>query len=680
MIPCRFIILVYLLTVTFTWPATGSTARTLPEPSPAKCRLPVEWLTDKDFPPPPSGDRGYDVLSYDLDIQLFPTERTITGTVDIGLSALAAGLQQVRLDLVDDLTCDGVILRGTEALFTHEGDSLVVTFDPPLSAAAAETLTIRWQGRPPPHGAFRTGLMFRVQENGTPRDPTDDVPIVANQSQPWSSHAWWPCKDHPSDKALVSMVVTVPDPLVAISNGTLLFEDAPGPGLRRFAWREAFPIATYLVSVAATNYVSWSEDCHPAGGDPVRLDFHVFPQDRQDAEIDLAPTCDMMELMVRLAGPYPFPGEKYAQVEIKWLGSMEHQTASSLSQIIFTGDRFYELVVIHELAHMWFGDSLTPTVWADIWLNEGFARYCEALWIEHAYGLPMYQQYMREIGGQRHADLFADQGLLSDPDPILPNTLIYDKGAWVLHMLRMLIGDEDFFRFLTDYARDPELVLGSVTLADMIGHAEAAAGRELDSFFTPWVTTAAVPLVIPDISIWDRDEAYDTVRINFRQYQTPVFEMAVPVVIHTACETREELVILSRVSEAFTWQLDCPVDSVSVDPEGMVLMRSPWSPPPVLQTVGPWPNPVSAMGAEFRLFLTSDRKIIAKLYDIRGRLVGNTNLGLLAATGPKNDPEAMPHIWTWPPPGTAAGLPAGIYWVEFTGSGARSVQKITFIH
>jgi aminopeptidase N len=676
----RFIILVFLLMVAFTCPATDSIAHTFPEPSPAKCRLPVEWLSDKDFPPPPAGDRGYDVLSYDLDIQLFPTERNITGTVAIGLSALAAGLQQVRLDLVDDLTCDGVTRRGIDAVFTHEGDSLVVTFDPPLSAAAAETLTIHWHGRPPPHGAFRTGLMFRVNENGTPGDPSDDMPTVANQSEPWSSHAWWPCKDHPSDKALVSMTVTVPEPLVAVSNGILLQEDVPGPGLRRFAWREAYPIATYLVSVAATNFASWSQDCHPTGGDPVRLDFHVFPHDLEDAEIDLAPTCDMMELMVRLAGPYPFPGEKYAQVEFKWLGSMEHQTATSLSQIIFTGDRYYELVVIHELAHQWFGDSLTPALWSDIWLNEGFARYCEALWIEQAYGVTAYQEYMREIGINRHPDLFADQGILLDPDPILPNTLIYDKGAWVLHMLRMLIGDEAFFSFLADYAMDPNLVLGSVTLADMIGHAEAAAGRDLSSFFEPWVATSAVPLVSQNLSIWNAGQRNETVRLNFTQHQSPLFEMAVPVVIHTACGTREELVILSKAAEVFTWKVDCPVDSVSLDPEGMVLMRSPWAPPPVLQAVGPWPNPVPATGAEFRLFLTSDREITAKLYDIRGRIVESTGMGLLAATGPQSDPEAEPHVWTWPPTEGAASLSSGVYWVEFTGSGARAVRKITFIH
>jgi len=635
-------------------------------------------IVDEEFPPPPSGDRGYDVLSYDLDLQLLPSDWSLTGRVDIGMMALAEGLTRIRLDLVNDLTCDGVTFNGRDAAFTHQGDSLVVTFNPPVATAAAETLTVRWHGRPPRHGAFFTGLMFRIHNSGTPEDPDDDMPIIANQSQPWSAHSWFPCKDHPSDKALVSLTATVPEALQVISNGTLVYEDAPESGLRRFAWREDYPIATYLISLAATNYVSWSEECAVAVGDPVHLDFHVFPQDRPAAEFDLARTCDMMDFMTTLAGPYPFTGEKYAQVEFKWVGSMEHQTATSLSPVVFTGDRRFELVVIHELAHQWFGDSLTPEVWADIWLNEGFARYCEALWIEHDSGIEDYQEYMRQIGPLRHPDLFVNDGILIDPDPILPNTLIYDKGAWVLHMLRMLIGDDAFFSFLADYATAPDLALGSVVLADMIGFAESAAGRDLHGFFGPWLETSVVPTVSTVIFPTYAVSGSDRVQVRFKQHQDPLFEVAVPVVIHTACGTQRELAVLTSRSEAFTWPTECPVDSVAVDPEGMVLMKSVVDPPPVLTVVGPWPNPVPTTGAQFRIYLTSEREVTVKLYDTRGRLLGGEHLGSLAATGPENDPDTEPHVWTWTEGTTRT--PAGIYWLEFNAAGARSVKKLTLLH
>jgi len=666
---------IFLLTGAVTGSPAGALARTPLEPSPVKCRLLAE------FPPPPGGNRGYDVLSYDLDIRLFPADGSLTGRVDIGLTALAEGLSGVRLDLVNDLICDAVTFRNREAAFIHQGDSLVVTFDEPLATVPAETLTIRWHGRPRPHGNFLTGLMFHTHNSGTPDDPADDMPMIANQNQPWSAHSWWPCKDHPSDKALVSLTATVPEPLQVVSNGVLLREDAPGPGLRRFAWREAYPIATYLVSVAATNYSSWSEECFVTTGDPVRLDFHVYPQDRSDAEIDLAPTCDMMDFMTMLAGPYPFPGEKYAQAEIQSGVSMEHQTATSLSVIVFTGNRRFELLVIHEMAHQWFGDSLTPAVWADIWLNEGFARYCEALWIEHAYGVPEYQEFMREIGPLRHPDLFVNDGVLIDPDPILPNALIYDKGAWVLHMLRMLIGDDAFFGFLADYAMAPDLVLNSVTLADMIGFAERAAGRDLGGFFEPWLETSAVPVVSASVSKMNAGPGGGRVRVRFTQHQDHLFELAVPVVIHTTCGIQRELALLSRDYEAFSWLTGCPVDSVSVDPEGMVLMKSVAAPPPDLQVVGPWPNPVPPAGTEFRIYLTSEREVLVKTHDARGRLVTGQHLGRLAATGPANDSDSVPHIWTWSaaPAGTAR-IPAGIYWLEFHAAGARAVKKLTLLH
>ncbi len=650
------------------------------EPSPAKCQIPLAMLPSDDSPPPPADDRGFDVLSYDLDINLDPVSRTVTGTVDIGVRALDPGRTRLRLDLVDNMIIGGVTFRGADALYTHQGDSLEVVFSEALATTSTETLTVRWHGRPLPHGNFNTGLMFRTNENGTPGFPDDDLPIIANQNQPWSAHSWWPCKDHPSDKALVSLTVTVPDHLKAISNGTLMFEDAPAPGLRRASWREAYPIATYLVSVAATNYDSWSEDCLPGDAPPVRLDFHVFPHDRAKAEYDLARTCDMMDFMVDLAGPYPFPGEKYAQVEYKWAGSMEHQTATSLSPIVFTGDRFFELVVIHELAHQWFGDSLTPAVWADIWLNEGFARYIEALWLERTEGRQAYNDFLRLIGPQRHPDLFVNAGVLGDPDPILPNTLVYDKGAWVLHMLRMWIGDTVFREFLHSYATAPELALGSVTASDMIRFAEAASGRDLSGFFGPWLTTSQVPVISSETRRLHPGQGNQGVVVTLNQLQTPLFQVAVPLVVHTECRSIPGIMMMDGASHSLTLETSCRVDSVSIDPEGLVLMRQGSAPPPVLQVVGPWPNPITAAGAEFRIYLMMDREVIARIYDARGRLVEESPLGNLAATGPMDDPASEPHLWTWPDAAGAARIPAGVYWAEFEASGVRAVRKLTFLH
>jgi hypothetical protein len=258
--------------------------------------------------------------------------------------------------------------------------------------------------------------------------------------------------------------------------------------------------------------------------------------------------------------------------------------------------------------------------------------------------------------------------------------LIYDKGAWILHMLRMLIGDDAFFSFLNDYAMAPELALGTVTLDDMIGFAERSAGRDLTGFFEPWVTTSAVPVVGTGIvTVMDRQGRHG-VKVTFSQFQETVFEFAVPVEIHAGCSEVRDTVILNRKKQSFTWWTGCTVDSVSIDPEGMVLMRTATTPPPVLEVVGPWPNPAPTSGAEFRIYLTADKEVVVKTYDARGSLRDSINLGLLAATGLADHPDNEPHLWTWPGSSRTSRIPSGIFWVEFNAEGARAVKKLTHLH
>ena len=622
--------------------------------------------------------RGYDVLAYDLDIRLDPSAREISGRVRIQLQAVDNGTQNsltvVQLDLVPEMHVSEVSNASGALPHRHTESQLEVTLPEPLVAGGTATFTVAWSGNPPRHGSFSAGLMFRTHDPGTPTDTSDDVPIVANLSQTWSAHSWWPCKDHPADKAQVSLAVTVPDTLTAVSNGSLLGITTPELGWSRYAWQEAYPLPTYLVSVAVSNYATWSESCRTAEGPPVQLEYYIFPQDRPHAEIDLEPTCDMMSFLTSLLGPWPYPGEKYAQVEFKWIGGMEHTTASSLAQLLFTGDGRFENIFMHELVHQWFGDSLTPAGWNDIWLNEGFARYGEALWVEHRYGETAFQEFMADIGPQGHPELFRGDGFLSDPFPILPNTLVYDKGAWVLHMLRELIGDGAFFTFLRDYVNDPQLRHGLVTEADMIAAAETAAGRSLDGFFRPWLDTDLVPVVSHSL----RQNGDGTFELTLSQHRDPLFEVPVPLVLHTRCGDERFTANLARAEEIFTWNLDCAVDSVSIAPDGLALLRTLDSPPPRMQVNGPAPNPVGSAGTSFMILLTRDTELTVNAYDTKGRLILSEDLGLLHGTAPEGLPIAPGNIWDWVP---AAGdqLPSGLYFFEFTGSGERQVLPLTLV-
>lgn len=624
-------------------------------------------------PPPPPDDRGCDVLSYDLELRLDPATGTVAGQAAIGFAALADGLDTLRLDLVDALAVTEVTRAGAAIPFAHRDEALRIVLAPPPVPGRPDTVHVAWQGRPPRHGPFSAGLMFRSHDAGTPADPADDVPVVANVSQPWSAHAWWPCKDLPGDKAQVSLAVTVPDTLAVMANGTLLGSAPADPGWRRWAWREAYPIAPYLVSVAVSDYVGWRQECRPANGPPVDLEFRVFPPDSAKAAFDLAPTCAMLEMMTDLAGPWPFPGEKYAQAEIIWAGAMEHQTATSFARFLLTGTGYYENFVVHELAHQWFGDSLTPATWADIWLNEGFARYCEALWLERSRGPAAYRLHMQRIGPLAHPDLFAEQGLLGDPDPILPNLLVYDKGAWLLHSLRLLVGDEAFFTFLRGYATAPQLVHGTVTTADAVAAAERAAGRDLGAFFAAWLQTAAVAEIAAEVVVTPRRGGSARVAVTLEQRQDPVFPVAVPLAITTAAGTRRETAVLQERRRTFVYTADAPHATVVVDPDSLVLMRRAAPAPPPLAVAGPAPNPVPAAGAVFVVTPAADGPVTARAYDARGRLLSSHNLGFLLS--------GQPFEWRWlPVAADGRPLPSGVAWLEFRSPGGRAVRRAVVLH
>jgi len=657
----------------------GAATPAAPLPEPAPCKRFEATVLKIDTPAPRSDDRGVDILSYDLDLTLDPAPGPVsgvvalTGRVDIGLVALQAGVDTLVLDLIPELTCDGVTRAGGPLAFERVGEELRVAIPGGLATAAPDTVTIAWHGRPPRHGNLYVGLMYRRDDAGTPADPADDVPMMFTISEPWSAHAWWPCKDHPADKAQVSLAATVPADLTAISNGSLESAAEAAPGWWRFQWRELYPLPTYLVSVAASRYVSWNEECRPAVADPVPLEFHVLERDRPAAEHDLANTCAMMDFLTARLGPYPFDGEKYAQVEVIWGGAMEHTTATSIGQFMFTGDRRYENVVLHELAHQWFGDSLTPAVWSDIWLNEGFATYAEALWLEHSLGPEARESFMRLIGPGRHPDLFEGAGTLSDPSPVLPNTLVYDKGAWVLHMLRGVVGDEAFFRFLRDYANDPSLKQGLVTTAAMIARAEAAAGRDLDAFFGPWLETDGVPVLslepVPD------SRRTGEAGVLLRQHQAQLMTTPVPLTIWAGRCAVEVTAVLEQREQTFSWALDCPIDSVTVDARRPQLARWTAAPPPALTVRGPAPNPIPVGGGDFTLTLRDQSHVIVNIHDVRGRLMETMDLGNLAAAGS----DGFEHLWRWTPANGAANLPAGVYWFDFRAGAARAVRRGVFI-
>ena len=423
-----------------------------------------------------------DIHFYRLNLEVFPQTRRIAGSVYLEGRSLAAGLSGIVLDLYNPLTIDSVLQAGAQCQFRHSGNMLEIDLNEPAGMNGTVALEVFYQGVP---GSAGLGSFNWSEYQGMPR--------IWTLSEPYGAPTWWPCKDDLTDKAdSVFLNITVPEGLTAVSNGLLIAETPAGNGRRTFSWETRYPISTYLVFFAAADYLAFGDEYVSAAGDTMPLTHYVYPERFGAAQEDFNVTPAMLEVYSELFGEYPFIREKYGMASVTRGASMEHQTLTTYNATLITGTHQFDHIVAHELAHHWFGDAITPRRWPDIWLNEGFASYAEALWVEAQQGGEAYRRFMRE------QDLGAFDGSVYIADTsdvrVLFGDTVYDKGAWVLHMLRGVLGDEVFFSALHAYATDPRFLYHNAATADFQALCQAVSGRDLEWFFAQWIYRIGRPV------------------------------------------------------------------------------------------------------------------------------------------------------------------------------------------
>jgi hypothetical protein len=287
----------------------------------------------------------------------------------------------------------------------------------------------------------------------------------------------------PHDKADSADVrYTVTSSLVATSNGELISNTDNGDGTRTFHWHISYPITTYLISLAASNYQSFTDWYISLSGDSMPVTSYVYPEHYSQAEEDLSVVPEAIAIYAGLFGEYPFINEKYGHSIFPWGGAMEHQCNTSYGSGLIRGDHAYDWIAVHELSHMWFGDKITCDTWPDIWMNEGFASYCEALWVEHNQGAGAYRTYMTSNNG-----VYDPSGPIYDPDQLFDGNTVYNKGSWVLHILRGVMGDSAFFDGMRGYANHPDHIYGTIQTREFQHIMEGYYGDSLSWFFDQWV-------------------------------------------------------------------------------------------------------------------------------------------------------------------------------------------------
>jgi aminopeptidase N len=301
-------------------------------------------------------------------------------------------------------------------------------------------------------------------------------------NEPDGARSWYPVNDHPSDKATYSFEVTVPNGLQVVANGLPQGEPTPGPTTTTFRYKSEHPVASYLSTLAIGHFTF--ETATGPDGLPIR---NAFPP-AQAAELHdtFAKTPDMIAYLASLFGPYPF--ESYGALVIdESLGlALEDQTISLFGIDMVAASRA-ETVTLHELAHQWFGDAVTPSQWDDVWLNEGFATYCEWLWREHTGGASV-ETTARALAQAKNA--FGTPPGNPGADNLFGGT-VYVRGGLTLEALRLTVGDVTFFKILRQWVTDHRY--GNASTADFVALSEKVSGRDLDALFKSWLDDTGLP-------------------------------------------------------------------------------------------------------------------------------------------------------------------------------------------
>lgn len=523
--------------------------------------------------PPTSTDTypknpNIDALNYAFTIELSDTTDLIVGELALDVRFVGAGVRAVRLDLIGasaatggtGMRVSGVTMNGTAMPYTHTNDVLLVLLASAPTVNQRARVVVRYRGTP------ATGLKIGNNRYGDRTFFSDNWPDKARH--------WLPTIDHPYDKATSEFIVTAPSHYQVVSNGLQVeVSDVPG-GRRRTHWKNSVPIAPWLYVLGAARFAVQRVGTF----DGKAIETWVYAQDRDAGFADFAtPTKDVLAYYTDYVGPFAY--ERLANIQSNSVsGGMEAASAIlySESSVSGTGSVRWRNVVIHEIAHQWFGNAVTEADWDDVWLSEGFATYFTLLYIEHAYGrdefvrgLQSSRATVMSFAAKNPAYTIVHRNLNRMEDVTSSHT--YQKGSWTLHMLRGVIGSEAFQRGIrTYYARHFN---GNATTADFRLAMEEASGQELGWFFEQWLSK---PGTLKVAGNWTYDPAARQVRVTLDQVQTDgsLFTMPMEIGVYSKGQPTPVMERVRVTAKANTFTINAPAapDSVRLDPNLWVLM------------------------------------------------------------------------------------------------------------
>jgi hypothetical protein len=508
----------------------------------------------------------FDVKYYSIDLIPDPGTQTLTGQVEIAAEVVGSSLDYMELNFWTGMTITDLYKKDAPAAqltYTHSNEILSINLGATHVQGEEIRVVVVYNGRPQnapyPYNAFSFST-----HNGKP--------IIGTLSEPYGARSWWPCKDVNSDKAdSVDIRVSVPNDLIVASNGNLRAKTTEGD-LTTYWWHEQYPIATYLVSLAIHPYIVYYDDyLYNDNMDTMKIHFYQYEDNYNNEDIRYINSLvtDMISFFSEIYGQYPFIEEKYGHADYHIGGAMEHQTCSSFAF-------WNESVFAHELAHQWWGDLVTCEDFHHIWLNEGFATYSEALWFEHAY--PDYitaSDYMTTYSLYLGGGSIYVENPEGEPWTIFSGDLSYNKAAWVMHMLRHVVGDDIFFEILQTYGASEEHRFGDANTSEFQAICEQVSGLKLNKFFQQWIYGEYQPYYSYGWNMKDVEGGYQ-IQLGIDQIQdnTSLYWMPIDIKVTTSFYDTVFVVWDSLASQTFEFFISEEPLTVELDPDDWILKRT----------------------------------------------------------------------------------------------------------
>lgn len=512
-------------------------------------------------------NKNIDIIHYAFNLSLSDSTNEILGSTLVTVKFKEEGMQNLRLDFVNKtasrqakgMVVESVMMGNTQINYTHQNDELIIFLPTPSTQLQVVTFTIKY------HGIPYDGLRIGATKWGDRS--------FFNENWPNRGRHWLPIIDHPHDKATSEFIVKAPSHYKVVSNGLLQEESDLGNNTKLTHWKQSVPVSSWLFVLGVADFAVKYVDQFQGKS----IQTWVYAKNREAGFYDFdEPTKKVLEFYSNYVGPYAY--EKLANIQTPSVnGGMETSSAIFYGEDLVTGKREERTknVVIHEIAHQWFGNAVTETTWDDAWLSEGFATFFTLLFIENEYGKDEYTKGILKAKKTVY-DLSAKMpafSIVSDrtaEKEVVTSGITYQKGAWVLHMLRNLIGDPAFKKGIQNYYAT---YFNANTNTDaFIVEMEKASNKDLKLFFKQWLYQPINPTINAS---WNYDATTQKLKIHLNQTQGDQFLFTVPVEMgyYKKGDTKPTLLTLNlkNKEQDFTFSVKNSIDKLELDPLNVLL-------------------------------------------------------------------------------------------------------------